>query len=259
MQLLQFNGAVYFQFQRLGGLPGVWHGIFPRYRFDENFDKVPFNLGLNGAEPDKSVWKNRRRAMTAAGTDFAVFAHQVHGVQVGIWDRPEPLQGKTDGDHVRIEGDALVSNRAGSALFIQTADCQSVLMVDPVRRVVANVHSGWRGSIGNILGRTLDAMVARFGCNPGHIHCGIGPSLGPCCAEFVNYKTEIPEHYWGYRHPGDLFNFWQVSADQLAAKGISRDHIEVSGICTRCNPHLFYSYRGEGAGAGRFAAVVALV
>lgn len=259
MHLIHSSQTVYFQFGLLAGLPGIWHGIFVRYAFDDTTHRVPFNLGLHGIEPDETVWCNRQRTMRAAGLSFAVFARQVHGVEVGVWtDNPTHDQYKKGG-HIQLAGDALVTHLAGAALFIQTADCQSVVLADPVQRVVANIHSGWRGSIGNIVGRTVDIMQQRFNCHPQNIHCGIGPSLGPCCAEFIHYRQEIPEFYWGYRHNGDYFDFWRMTADQLTAKGVLREHIELSNICTRCNPHLFYSYRGEKEQAGRFAAAIALV
>lgn len=254
----EIDHSVYLQFQGLAKLPGVWHAVFPRYRLDESGDRIPFNLGLNGDAPQERIWADRRRVMQAAGARLAVFAHQVHGVQVGVWDSDASRGRKIAGDHIRLTGDALVSNVPGAALFIQTADCQSIVMIDPVRRVVANVHSGWRGSIGNIISASVDVMSGQFGCDPADIHCGVGPSLGPCCAEFVQYKKEIPAQYWPYRRPGDLFDFWRISVDQLTAKGVARNHIEISTICTLCNQHLFYSYRGEGARAGRFAAVVVL-
>ena len=110
-------------------------------------------------------------------------------------------------------------------------------------------------SKGRILGRTVAAMQARFGCRPHNVHAGIGPSLGPCCAQFVNYRTEIPRPLWRYRGAGDLFDFWALSRDQLTAAGVPRQQVTVSGMCTRCRTDLFFSYRGEKT-TGRFAAVI---
>lgn len=258
MRLTAHNELRYMQFPLLAFLPGIWHGVFLRDTVAPDGTRAAFNLGVNGVEPDSDVWVRRRRAMAAAGAEGAVFAHQVHGTQVAVWDGGSFSGGYGGADHVRLAGDALVTAASEVALFIQTADCQSVLMVDPVQRVVANVHSGWRGSIGNIIGRTVATMAARFGCRPENLYCAIGPSLGPCCAEFVHFRREIPEPFWGYRRQGDLFDFWRMSVDQLTATGVPSRQIAVSGICTRCNGHLFFSYRGEGARAGRFAAAIML-
>ncbi|MBU0987581.1 MAG: polyphenol oxidase family protein, partial [Proteobacteria bacterium] len=156
-----------------------------------------------------------------------------------------------------LVGDALVSDIQNKFLVIQIADCQSILIYDAVRQVVANIHSGWRGSIKNIIGRTIQVMETVFGCNSRHMVAGIGPSLGPCCAEFVNYKTEIPEKFWKYKDNRDHFDFWAVSRDQLCDAGVLVENIECSDRCTRCDTQKFFSFRKEGT-TGRFAAVIGL-
>lgn len=248
----------YLQFSLLDSLPGVWHGIFPRYALDENGRRRGFNIGLNGSVPESQAWQDRRQMLGASGGRQAVFARQVHGAEVALWEGAGAEISAALADTHYLSGDALVTDLPGAALVIQTADCQSVVIIDPVRRVVGNVHSGWRGSLQDVVGRTVEVMISRYGCRPENIAAGIGPSLGPCCAEFVNYRQEIPERFWAYRRPGDLFDFWRLSVDQLAAAGIPKDRIEIGGICTRCNPHLFFSYRREGKAAGRFAAMVLL-
>lgn len=251
MQWVDDHNLRYLQFPHLLQLQGLWHGIFTRHmRNGLQGERLSFNVGLNTGDPDRLVIENRSKMITAAGSRQAVYAHQVHGTTVAVWDQ------RQDKKDVRLDGDALVTNRPGAALVIQTADCQSILMADPVRRVVANVHSGWRGSIGNIIGRTVKSMTSKFGCRPADIIAGIGPSLGPCCAEFKNFRREIPSDFWPYRRGGDLFDFWQVSIDQLTAAGVPRGQVATADICTRCNLPTFFSYRGEGGTTGRFAAVI---
>jgi hypothetical protein len=154
-------------------------------------------------------------------------------------------------------GDAMVTDRAGKLLVVQVADCQPVLLFDPERRVVANIHSGWRGSIANVAGRTLQVMRERFECSARDVLAGVGPSLGPCCAEFVNYRDEIPRELWGYRRDSVYFDFWAVTRDQLMAAGVPAEHIHTSGMCTKCHTDRFFSYRGERR-TGRFPAVIGI-
>jgi polyphenol oxidase len=191
------------------------------------------------------------------GGSGLVFLHQVHGNDFHIIAAKERTLDPAA--PVALEkADALITDAPGINLVIQVADCQAVLLVDPVLRVIANVHSGWRGSIGNIIGGTVAAMKDRFGCRPKNIQAGIGPSLGPCCAEFMHYKTEIPDKFWKYKDTGVLFDFWAISRDQLVDAGVPDKQIRSSGICTRCRTDLFFSYRKEGK-TGRFAAVVGLI
>ena len=156
-----------------------------------------------------------------------------------------------------MTGDGLVTHVAGKTLAIKLADCQAVLIYDPIQKVVGNVHSGWRGSIQNIIGRCIETMTTNFGSDPKDMIAGISPSLGPCCAEFINYKTEIPMPFWKYKNSTNHFDFWRISRDQLVGSGVLPDHIELSDICTKCNSHLFYSYR-QSRDTGRFAAVIGL-
>jgi len=138
------------------------------------------------------------------------------------------------------------------------ADCQAVVLFDPVRRVVANIHSGWRGSVANIIAKTVSVMQHHFACNPADLLAGVGPSLGPCCAEFIHYEDEIPRQYWHYKNSGRHFDFWAMSRDQLCKAGVPGDNIRVAGCCTRCRTDLFFSYRAEKV-TGRFAVAVGLV
>jgi purine-nucleoside/S-methyl-5'-thioadenosine phosphorylase / adenosine deaminase len=250
---VQERGLNYLQFPMLSGLDGFFHGIFLRRISDQGNNPEDFNLGMGCGTPDHQVLRNRRRMLALFGTDcVGVYARQTHSTHVATWN-PNPIPVAA----VRLDGDALITNQDAGALVIQTADCQAVIIIDPVRRVVANIHSGWRGSIGNIIGRTIRAMTVEYTSRPRDLLCGIGPSLGPCCAEFVNYRREFPASFWHYRSAGDHFDFWNISRDQLQAAGVPPDHISVSGICTKCNRHLFFSYRGNPQ-TGRFATVVGI-
>jgi YfiH family protein len=253
------KGITFLQFPALRRLKGVFHGVFLRFAGNGRDGSDALNLGLNCGDAAQTVWRNRRRITALLGGRHMVLARQVHGVKILGW-HGNPRQAGTethDNGYTILQADALATDIPRQALFIQVADCQPVLLVDPVGRVVANVHSGWRGSIGNIAGDTVAFMQEAYGCSPGHILAGIGPSLGPCCAEFIHYRQEIPAQFWSYRLAGDHFDFWRLSVDQLVAAGLARENISQSRICTRCNQHLLYSYRGE-RHTGRFAAVVGL-
>lgn len=241
----------YLQFPHLGRFAELWHGVFTR---TGGFSGGPFgqlNVGNGLGDSRETVRRNRELLAAVSGGRTFVFLNQTHGTTVQVL-------AATDGDgQGGLNGDAVVSDRPGRMLTIQAADCQAVLLYDPRRRVVANVHSGWRGSVANIIGRVVDTMRTRFDCRGADILAAVGPSLGPCCAEFVNFHEELPRELWPYRHGRCHFDFWAISRDQLEASGVPRENVVTSDMCTRCNPALFYSYRGEGL-TGRFAAVIGL-
>ena len=250
------NAISFFQFSRLAAFDAIDHGVFTRRGgcSQAPFDSLNVTHGLG--DEDHCVERNRQRVARAMGGNELVFARQVHGT--GVVEIQAEDTGTTSArGKIPPVGDALVTHQVGKFLVIQVADCQSVLLYDPVRQVVANVHSGWRGSIRNIIGRTVEAMVGRFNCDPVRIQAAVGPSLGPCCAEFVHYRQEIPEFLWCYKDDGVHFDFWSLSCDQLVQAGVLRKNIEVSRLCTRCRTDLFYSYRGE-VTTGRFAVVIGL-
>jgi YfiH family protein len=246
----------FLQFQELLEAPGVWHAYFLR---SGGASRGPFhslNLSFGVGDDAHHIKANRRRISQMINGGRLVSTRQVHQTQVLTFSKkngtPVPAQGAPP-----LCGDAMVTDMAGQYLMIQVADCQAVMLHDPVLGVVANVHSGWRGSIANIIGQTLEAMTRTYGSRPADIIAGIGPSLGPCCAEFIHYRKEIPEPFWIYGDHRNRFDFWSISRDQLMSTGVLGNHIHQSRICTRCNPHLFYSYRAEKV-TGRFAAVIGL-
>jgi polyphenol oxidase len=258
MRLIHHNGIKALQFPALSALSGFFHGIFLRGATDGQGGIIPFDIGMGGVTPEALVRSNRRRMAAFFGAGLrSVYGRQVHGREVGVLRRDGNRPHRNTDGFMQLNGDALITDLEGSALVILVADCQPVIIIDPVKRVVANVHSGWRGSIKNIVGETIRRMAVVFHSRPEDLVCGIGPSLGPCCAEFIHYKDELPEPFWTYRNSAFHFDFWQASRDQLTDAGVRIENIHISGLCTRCNPSLFFSYRGERR-TGRFAAVVGL-
>ena len=77
----------------------------------------------------------------------------------------------------------MVTNQPGVMVTVRTADCVPVLLHDPVQRVVAAVHAGWRGAVAGIVPKTVALLVNRFGATVERLRMAIGPSAGPCCYE----------------------------------------------------------------------------
>ena len=256
MILTHKNGASFYRFEGLSRFSEVRHGIFTRHFGCSTGPFESLNVSFGLGDEVARVRENRRVIARALGNPDLVYAKQVHGDRVLVLNSDPGISGEGI-DPVLGTGDALVTGTSGKFLTIQVADCQSILLYDTRRRVVANIHSGWRSSIKNIAGRTVDAMQKHFKSRPADIHAGIGPSLGPCCAEFVNYRKEIPENLWSYKTADDHFDFWSISRDQLIDAGVGPENIEVSQLCTRCHTAVFFSYRAEGQ-TGRFASVIGI-
>lgn len=279
MIIKQKNGVSFFEFPKLTGVSGTLHGIFTRKNGKSKGPYRSLNVGFGVGDDNRTVVENRKIISRCINQKDLVFLDQVHGKRIVVFakenefykvfetadslerkhskilDRPADRLG-IDSER-RFKADAIVTNIPRKFLVIQVADCQSILIYDPVRQVVANVHAGWRGSINNVVGSTLAVMEKSFGCQPRNIIAGIGPSLGPCCAEFINYEKEIPEVFWKYKNDTNHFDFWSISRDQLCEAGVLPENVDISRMCTKCDPNRFYSFRGEGT-TGRFATLIGL-
>jgi YfiH family protein len=252
MERLDHSGVRLYRFPGLAALPGVIHGVFTR---QGGVSRGPFhslNLSLSVGDLPEHVHENRRRVQQALGLGELFHANQVHGRQaiiVGEGQSPPPGGAP--------EADILITAEPGVGLLIKQADCQAVMFYDPEHRVVAHSHCGWRGQVAGILGETVKLLTQYRGSRPEALLAAVGPGLGPCCAEFRNYRRELPPEWWSYQVRPDYFDLWRISFDQLTAAGLRPENIEMANLCTRCREADFFSYRRDGV-TGRQAAVIAL-
>jgi polyphenol oxidase len=247
------GGLPVYRFPGLARFPELAHAVFTRRGGVSSGVFASLNLSYAvGDRPDK-VGRNLELARRALGLKGLVGARQVHGRQ-GLMvtdDSPRLPDAEVPGV------DLLLTRETGVGLLIKQADCQAVMLYDPENRVAANVHCGWRGQVQNILAAAVARLKWEFGSRPQHLAAAIGPGLGPCCAEFSNYREEFPPPLWSYQVRSGYFDLWRLSRDQLVQAGVLPGHIEVAGLCTRCRPEDFFSYRRDGA-TGRQGTIIAL-
>jgi YfiH family protein len=176
---------------------------------------------------------------------------QVHSGAVLIADRAGRIG----------EGDALISNQPGIMLSVRTADCLPILIADTRNQAVAAVHAGWRGTILEIVPKTIQAMNEQFGTRLEDLVMAFGPGIGACCFEVgaevaSQFSSLFPEH-------ADLgqkttLNLVEANIRLLGRNGGSPRHIATSTFCSRCQPDLFHSYRRDGDKAGRMVSAIAI-
>jgi polyphenol oxidase len=251
------NSAI--PFPIFSGYDFLAHGIFDRYGGVSPAPYDSLNISFGVKDTTEYVQKNREMIQKSLNIKTLISARQVHGTEILVLDKDSTSSHeiKTAVICEAYDGyDAFICNIPGAALMVQQADCQAVLLFDPRKKVVANIHCGWRGSVSNIIGKTIAKMTDRFKVNPENLLAGVSPSLGPCCAEFINYKTELPQSFRRYQVKPSYFDFWGISKDQLQDAGIQADNIEISSTCTACSSDWF-SYRREQE-TGRFCSVIGL-
>ncbi len=239
---------------RIGSGLGTAHGLFDRRNgvSPPPFDSL--NLSYGVGDSNNNVSRNRRRIRQLFPITRLVSARQVHSDKI--------YKADTIHEDMEVQGfDALLTNRPGIGLLIQQADCQAILLHDPVHKAIAAIHCGWRGSVLNIIAKTIKRMSDEYRSDPDDLRALISPSLGPCCAEFKNYRRELPAGFHPMRSKTNYFDFWKISAAQLSAAGVPERHIETCKICTACN-NSFFSYRRSrrtGSGTtGRQGSIILL-
>lgn len=195
-----------------------------------------------------------------------ICAHQVHDNNVACVENP----GLTRED---LEGfDALITSNPACAIAVRTADCIPVLLYDPVKRVVAVVHSGWKGTVKRIPAKCIFQMRMQYKCNPEDIRAVIGPGISvdsfQVGEEVVNtfkaadfnineiYRWDGPkgdEPMKGGHHL-DLFKANRIILEEA---GLKSENIQVCGIDTYTD-ESFFSARREGVKCGRIINVIRL-
>ncbi|MBF0619578.1 MAG: peptidoglycan editing factor PgeF [Candidatus Omnitrophica bacterium] len=182
-----------------------------------------------------------------------LFPKQVHGADV--W-----CVTSQNADALFVhEADAVITNEPGLAVAVRTADCLPALFYDPVRRVIAAVHAGWKSSHLKIVGATLQAMKDAYGTDPKDVKAAIGP-----CIRTVSYP--VGKEFKGY-FPEDVIETPQglrldlsgANRRQMLAGGIRPENIADSNLCTFTDKERFYSFRRDADHAGRLISLIMMV
>ncbi len=166
------------------------------------------------------------------------------------------------------ETDGLITNKRNIMLATTNADCILLLFFDPVKKVIANVHSGWKGTVQRISTETVKKMIEIYKCNPQDIICCICPSIRKCHFEvrrdvyelFYNEFKELKdiENIITKKENEDKWLIDTVKINQIILEeiGLKKENIIDSGICSVCNSSKIHSYRAEKEGYGLNTALI---
>ncbi len=226
------------------------------------------NMSYSRGDEKAAVRENYETICKAAGLDpnRLIFTRQTHTTNVLTADMkylgayPPTDEGYTD-----IDG--LVTNERNVTLVSQYADCVPLVFVDPVKKVIATSHAGWRGTVGEIGKVTINKMVNDFGCDKKDIIAGIGPSVSKCCYEVddpvIDKVKQLPliklEDVATIKPNGKyMLDLKELNRLILINSGISPENIDVADICTCCESDTFFSHRVCGNDRGNLALLVSL-
>lgn len=237
------------EFDLLEPYTHIAHGVFLRHGGLSNGPFSSLNLGSATSDHRDSYMANRELVRKALDVPTIIFPHQNHGVSI------QRITAKNLDK--TVQADAVFTTEKNVALGVTHADCQAAIFYDPVHEAIGVAHAGWRGLAQNIYARLLEGMQRDIGTQPQNLIVCIAPSLGPDHAEFKNYKQEFPQEFWNSQVKPNYFNLWGIARKQLNALGILDKNIEITEICTFCNPKEYFSYRRD-KDTGRHGTVVAL-
>jgi hypothetical protein len=210
-----------------------------------------FNLSLTVGDDEEIVNENRDYFFNKIGLSTAqiAFQKQIHSDIIKFIDTPG-LFG---------ESDALITKNRGIGLAISAADCTPIFIYDSENKIIAAVHSGWKGTQKKILKKVLANLSFHFKSNPENLYVYIGPAISQKNYEVgSDVAVLFDQKYLLLKEKKIYLDVTGANLDMLLNFGIPEENIEVSEYCTYNEKDLLHSYRRDGNISGRMLGVIAL-
>ena len=259
MAFQEHNGLRYYNFDIFS--KAVTQAVFTRRGGVSPAPWQSLNLGGSVGEDREHVAENRLRVFHEMGRDPASLhdVWLVHGTDIVYADAPRPL------DQPPLKADIIFTDNPEVTLFMRFGDCVPILLHDPLKQVIGIAHAGWMGTVRGVVQAAVDGMQSRYGCKPGDIVAGIGPSIGvdhyevgaEVISQFENKFNQDAARMLQVRAGSTYLDLWASNAIQLQNAGV--EQIQVSAVCTACHLEDWFSHRAEKGRTGRFGALMALV
>lgn len=261
-RLHEVEGVPFLTFPKLEEA-GVTHGFSTRLGGVSEGIFASMNLSYNRGDEKAAVDENYRRMGKAIGftPDQLVFSNQVHDTKIKMVTRE-------DCGKVMTGMDGLMTDEKGICLVTSYADCVPLFFYDPIKRVVAVSHSGWKGTVNRMGKKTVEKMESIYGSKAEDIIAAIGPSICQKCYEIsedvaIQFADAFPKEWYDTfmvdkgngKYQLDL---WKVNEYILLDAGILREHLDITDLCTCCNPELLFSHRASKGKRGNLAGFIRL-
>ena len=240
------------------------HGFTTRLGGVSTGHLAALNLGFHRGDDRENVVKNYEILGKAIGFDphKLVGAVQVHRDNVRLCTAED--WGKAVFSAADYESDCLITATPGTALMVYSADCGTILIEDRATGAVGACHAGWRGAAMGAAERTARAMVERLGSRPEDLYAALGPCICQSCFETDSDVPEAvrkglgPEAESAIQQTGAKYHvdIRAVNRIYLLRAGLAPSHIDVSPLCTACDPDTFWSARKHGDKRGSLGAVI---
>ena len=226
------------------------------------------NLAGFDDDPAENIYENRRRFLKLFENEWMLAAcWQVHGASVRVVknldDAREPLDAL--GESARC--DALTTRAARILLGVKTADCVPVIVSDARTGACAAIHAGWRGTLAEIIPRTLERMKIEYGTRAEDVRAAIGPAALGCCYEVGGevieaFSRKFPDAealLTRTREHHARIDLQRANREQLIRANVAAARIHAAPLCTMCRTDLFFSYRREKSVYGRTGRLMSVI
>ena len=265
------NGVEYLQFRRLQEYQDILNHAFS-LGIDKNYRTAKANKEKLDNETYQKAIQDYQNLAQVIGSkvEHLVKTNQEHTDEVKIVKEKIKLQEPDFNLEQYNKTDGLITNQPNIMLASTNADCILLLFFDPVKKVISNVHSGWKGTLQRISVKTVKKMKEKFDCNPKDILCCICPSIRQCHFEVEKeVKDKFKEEFQELDEIGEIIQEtvpnqkWHIDTIKinqiiLQKEGLMAENIIDSHICSVCHSNLIHSYRVEKEGYGLNTAVIEL-
>lgn len=254
------DGLEYIQFKKLLEYKDINHC----------FTLKPLDFASNATYQEKI--NEVEKGLKALCREFDIDINNICRPKQTHTDRVEKVEDGDEGIYIEKfdNVDGFITNRRNKVLMLGFADCTPLLFYDPVKNVIANTHSGWKGTLQSIGVRTVEKMIYEYSCRPEDIICCIGPHIRKCHFEvdkdvrdlFYNKFKDLEQIEKiitsNDKRDKHYIDTAQINKQILLNIGLKEENIIDSNICTVCNSDICHSYRAEKELSGRAVAIIYL-
>lgn len=254
------NGLEYIQFKRLLEYKNIQHC----------FTLKPLDFAGNSSYEEKKA--EVEKGLKLLSEEFKFDVKYICRPKQTHTDRVEKIEDGDEGIYIQKfdNVDGFVTDKKNKVLMLGFADCTPLLFYDPAKNVIANTHSGWKGTVQTIGVKTVEKMMSEYGCKPEDIICCIGPHIRKChfevdkdvkdlfynkfkdlegIEEIIKYNSENSKYY---------IDTAKINKQALLNIGLKQENIIDSDICTVCNSDICHSFRAEKDLSGRAVTIMYL-
>ena len=274
MQIKENKGVTWLTYPAFEQFTDIVHGFSTRLGGVSEGIYASMNLSFTRGDEDAAVHENYRRFAAALGFSERdiVTSDQTHTANVRIVTDEDRGNGITK-PRPYTDVDGMITNVRGLVLATFYADCVPLYFVDPVHHAIGCSHSGWRGTVGEMGKKTVEAMREAYGSRPEDIFAAIGPSICQDCYEVGKDVAEPFEKLFSQERYQDVsmkniltekvngkyqLDLWRANEAILLGAGILKEHLSMTDICTCCNPSYLFSHRASKGRRGNLAAFLML-